>query len=121
MNDRTRRLLQLLSEPVAATVLSACAERDRTNKELEEMTGAKKTLVKQKVELLEVYGLLRAGPFLQQPTGRPAATWRAASVEELRTFEGQVNDFARAMARSIERMVDEPSSSTRLRVVGDPR
>jgi predicted ArsR family transcriptional regulator len=119
MNDRTRRLLQLLSEPVVATVLSACAERERTNKELEEMTSAKPTLMKQKVELLEVYGLLRSGPLLQQPTGRPAATWRAASVKELRNFERQVNDFARAMARSTERMVDEPSSTTRLRVVGD--
>ena len=111
-------MLHLLSDPTVAAILSACAEREQTNKDLEERTGAKSTPVKYKLELLEAYGLLRRGP-LHQRQGRPAASWRAASTTELAAFERRADAFAKALARSVEQMVDESSATSQLRVVDD--
>jgi predicted ArsR family transcriptional regulator len=118
MQPRTRRILGLLSDSAVALALEACAQSTQTAKDLGELTGATPTSMKQKAELLEAYGLLEAGPTLLSG-GRPAASWKAASSKELRDFSRQADAFAKALARSTERMLDEPEGAQHLRIVKD--
>ena len=115
MDRRTLSLLGLLAEPAIPVLLALCEEQDRTVKELLQFTGSKSGWLRQKIELLVVYGLLVPGP-QQQRSGRPAETWRAAATEELAAFQNQAREFSKALARSTERMVDEPVSPAHLRV-----
>ena len=118
MNSRTRRILGLLSDPAVAQALEACGKERQSAGDLGRLTGATATAMKQKAELLEAFGLLRAGPTLLSG-GRPAASWEAASTDELHTFARQADAFANALARSTERLIDEPQDQRRLRVIKD--
>ena len=121
MNHRTQRILALLAEAEVGLILRACAEESRTLRDLEKLSGGKATLIKQRVELLEAFGLLQPAG-LVQGTGRPANAWKATAVEELSTFQRQADDFARALARVTERMIEDETPAAplrKLRVVQD--
>lgn len=110
--------MELLADSAVACALTACAERERTSKDLELLTGAKPAGLKHKIDLLEAYGLLQRGP-MHQRKGRPAASWRAAGTTELATFEFHADAFTKALARVTERMVDEPPGVLRLRIADE--
>lgn len=116
MNGRTRQLLGLLAEPGVGTILKACAEAEQTLNDLQQRTGASKTVLKEKTRLLVAFSLLETASS-QVHNGRPAASWRAVNVEELVTLEEHIDAFAKALSRATERMVDQPSAQRNLRVV----
>lgn len=121
MKPRTRQLLDLLGDPLTDAVLGRCAAGPQTVAQLRHSTGGSATVLKERLRLLSAYGLVTEGPLIQGD-GRPAASWVATGVDELRRFEAQADRFARDLLKVTERLLDQEADSRRsgrLRVLPD--
>lgn len=113
MLPRTRAVVRLLTDDVAAEVLAVCSRGEASEAYLREKTGASHASLAMKLELLRAQNIIARRLHRTEKRGRPAAHWRLVAGEQVEQFD-RVADAL--VLRLLEQAVDDQRAGLRDRV-----
>jgi predicted ArsR family transcriptional regulator len=100
MNLKTRQVLALLSDDLAAHILEQCARKPRSQDDLVKSSGSARKTIDHKLELLEAYGLLAREINRDVVRGRPPTRWQPLLETDLAAFERTADAFVLALLQA---------------------
>lgn len=100
MNLKTRQVLALLTEDLAAHILEQCARQPRSKGDLVTSSGSALKTVDTKLRLLEAHGLLAREINHDATAGRPPTRWQPLLDRDLAAFERAADAFVLALIQA---------------------
>jgi predicted ArsR family transcriptional regulator len=104
MNLKTRQVLALLTEDLAAHILEQCAQQPCSKDDLVTSSGSARKTIDTKLRLLEAHGLLAREINHDATAGRPPTRWQPRLDRDLTAFERAADAFVLAL---IQAQLDE--------------
>jgi predicted ArsR family transcriptional regulator len=116
MTARTRLALTLLADELTGHVLEHCAHESRSERDLVSSSRAARATVAQRIELLEMLGLLVRQTPHAGSMGRPTTRWLSARKGIVAEFERAADAFVLAL---LEAQVEDQEAAIRSRRAHD--